>query len=217
MSQKEEKQDKYYILISGYCRIESRDMNIIDGIIMIIFEYHKFAKWSNVYKGSGIKLFDDDTKAECIEEDIHSVRADFAIKKGEIISWELNCFLSFPAYNFLGVVSSAVTDFTINPSDGMKGAYGLDDNQNSIYNGNGTVETSLWKKPMFAKDQIFTIKVIADWRDKQCKLTFYYNGTKLNEDVDDYTMLLPELDDDVVLYPCFTPYDQGSYCIIRYI
>ena len=93
MPQQGHLQDKNYKLISGYCRIESNDMNIIDGIILIIFEYCKVAKWSNVYKGSYIKLLDDDTKAKCVEDAGHSVRADLFVTKGKIISWELECCL----------------------------------------------------------------------------------------------------------------------------
>ena len=40
-----------YKLIYGYCRIESNDMNIVDGIISIIFEYQRHAQWSKRYYG----------------------------------------------------------------------------------------------------------------------------------------------------------------------
>ena len=38
----------------------------------------------------------------------------------------------------------------------------------------------------------------------------------MNETNDDYTILLPELEDKYVWYPCVTPYNKDSYCVIRY-
>ena len=77
---------KKCILIAGYCRIESDDINIVEGIISMIFEYQKLAAWSGQYKGSQINLTDDDTKAIAIGPDEgHSVRADFAIARGDIV------------------------------------------------------------------------------------------------------------------------------------
>ena len=55
------------LTISGYCRTESNDMNVIDGIILIIIEYYKSAKWSRIHKGQGIELSEDDSKATCID------------------------------------------------------------------------------------------------------------------------------------------------------
>ena len=213
-----EERDKNYKLISGYCRIESHDMNIVDGIVLIIFEYHKFAKWSKKYKGENIFLEEDDSKAVC-SDDInrsHSIRADFSIERGTIISWEFEIMIINDPCNFFGVILSNVEDFNNNPFVGMKGAYGLDDGLNTIYFGANRRRCS-WKKPIFPLEQVFRIRVVADWKEKQCKLTFYYNEKKLNDDVDDYTMLLPELDDDIVLYPSVTPYNKGAYCIIRYV
>ena len=54
-------------LISGYCRIQSVNMNIIDGIIRIIYEYNQIATWSKEFKGDSIELSQDDTKATCVE------------------------------------------------------------------------------------------------------------------------------------------------------
>ena len=68
------------LLICGYCRTESNDMHIVDGIILIILQYHKHATWSNEYKGKRIKLSEDDTKAMCVESSGgHSIRANFVL------------------------------------------------------------------------------------------------------------------------------------------
>ena len=218
MAQDSDKIDK---LISGYCRRESNDMNIIDGIISIIFEYFKSAKWSNKYKGKVISLSDDDSKATCLGAESwdfegQSVRADICINKGKINSWELECYVVDRYCNFIGVVSSQVEDFDHNPGDRMRNAYGIDDASISVYDGAGSQTDITWSKPEFPLKKIFIINVIADWTEKQCKLTFFYDGEKLNEDIDGYTMLLPVFDDDVVLYPCVVPYNKGAYYIIRY-
>ena len=211
--------EKNYKLTAGYCRIESGDMNIIDGIISIIFEYQKLATWSNIHKGGMIKLSEDDTKATCVDDDYqsvgHSVRADFCIARGQMVSWELEFKTTNDPCNFFGVVSSKVKDFSICPYRGMKGAYGLDDENDMIYKGYNR-EKSSWDKPEFPTHQTVTLKVIADWTEKQCKLTFFYNEKKMGEMNEDYTMLLPELEDDDVWYPCVTPYNNKAYCIIRY-
>ena len=208
-------------MIAGYCRIESNDMNIIDGIISIIFEYHKCAKWSIEYKGTALELSEDDAKVTCIKEEMdmtgNSVRADFCINRGDIVSWELECKITHYPCNFIGVVTSKITDFSINPSFGMKDAYGIDDAQNNIFNGNGHEEyVGDWGKPRFPVKEIFMIKIIADWTQKQCKLTYFYNEKRLNDRDENCTMKLPELDDDVVLYPCVTPFNQKAHFVIRY-
>ena len=221
--------DKSHKLIAGYCRIESNDMNIIDGIISIIFEYQRFAQWSSKHKGDMVILSEDDTKATCgewmdddidygpdeIEDFAHSVRADFHIERGKVTSWELESQIIADPCNFFGVVSSQVTNFNANPADSMMHAYGLDDSEDEIYFGENYTINSVWSKPEFPLDEIFKIQITADWTQKQCKLTFFYNGTKLNEQIDDYTMLLPELDNQYVWYPCVAPYNEGAYCIIR--
>ena len=193
-------------------------MNIIKGIILIIFEYQKQAKWSNIYKGTKLKLLDDDSKVICIEEDYatpqHSVRANFCIDRGQIVIWQIEFAKIWSPCNFVGVVSSKVTDFNANPCKGMKYAYGIDDDDNRIFNGNETIDVE-WDKPAFPPRQTFTIKVIADWTGIQCKLTFFYDGDRLNK-TSDCTMELPELEDDVVLYPCVTPFNKDAYCIIKY-
>ena len=33
---------------------------------------------------------------------------------------------------------------------------------------------------------------------------------------DQYTILLPELEDQYVWYPCVCPYDEHAYCIINF-
>ena len=209
------------LLIAGYCRIESNDMNIINGIILIIFEYHKCAKWSNENKGMALELSEDDAKVTCIKEDIdttgNSVRADFAINRGDMVSWELECKITHYPCNFMGVVTSKVTNFDINPSFGMEHAYGIDDAQNTTFNGNGHEEyVTNWNKPRFPVNEVFMIKIIADWTQKQCKLTFFYNEKRLNDKDENCTIKLPELDNNVVIYPCVTPYNEGAYFVIRY-
>ena len=188
-------------------------MNIIEGIILIIFEYHKSAKWSKEYKGNAIDLSEDDSKATCTDE-AHSVRAHFCIPRDGILSWELECKIGANGCNFFGVVSSKVTDFDDNPDCSMKDAYGLDDEVCFIYQGANVVGSD-WHKPEFPINEVFLLRFVADWREKQCKLNIFYDGKRLNED-ENYTMLLPELNENFVWYPCVTPYNKGAYCIIRY-
>ena len=218
--------DRKYELISGYCRIESNDMNIIDDIISIIFEYQKHATWSKDHKGDIIELSEDDSKATCIgsretgllpsQYEGNSVRADFGIDRGDIISWELEFYIIGKPCNFFGVVTSEVEDFSQYPYKNMNNAYGLDDGPDYIYTGTAGEKYIDWKKPGFPLSTPFKVKITADWTDKQCKLIFWYNGEKLNKKIEDYSMLLPEFDKDVILYPCATPFNAGSYCIIRY-
>ena len=42
--------DRILSLIYGYCRMESNGMNIIDGIVDIIYEFHQIATWSKEFK-----------------------------------------------------------------------------------------------------------------------------------------------------------------------
>ena len=76
-------------------------------VIAIIFEYHKDARWSSEYKGKGIELFEDESKAMCIHDRKEgcSVRADFYIKRGDIVCWELECMIIASGFNFIGVVT----------------------------------------------------------------------------------------------------------------
>ena len=215
MSRNKKYKDRNAIITAGYCRMESGDMNIIKGIILIIYQYQRLAKWSSVHKGENIKLVEDDSKAVSIA-DGHSVRADFGIHRGEIVSWELEFKILYASYNFVGVVSSLVTDFNTYPSGKMNHAYGVDDSTNSIYKGFGC-EWSDWKKPKLPLRRPFVLGITADWTEKQCKLIYYYEGKKLNEINTEYTMLLPELNDNAVWYPCVTPFNHDAYCIIRYV
>ena len=205
------------LIVRGYCRIKSNDMNIIDGIILIIFEYHRSATWSNTYKGDNIKLFDDDSRALRVDDDgDHSVRADFCIERGKIISWELDCYIVIRHCNFIGVVSSKTLDFNASPKDGMTDAYGIDDGDEELYVGKTEPVLITFNRPEFPLQEVFKIKVVANWIEKQCKLTFYYKDEKINDKNDDYTILLPELDDMIVWYPCVTPFNKDAYFIIRY-
>ena len=226
-NKKQDTEDGEFSLISGYCRIESNYMNIIDEIISIILKYHKSAKWSNIHKGKYIILAEDDAKAICddgVEDDFtaigygNSIRADFCIKRGQSISWEFECKIIHSVGNFFGVIRCGARykhNFSECPASGLYHAYGLDDEKNRIYEG-GDRTTSYWMKPQFPLKEIFIIKVIADWTEKECKLTFYYNGAKLNER-EDYTMKLPALDDNAEFYPCVTPFNKGAYCTIHYV
>ena len=214
--------EKLVLLIHGYCRIESNDMNIIDEILSIIFEYHKYAQWSFKFKGKGIELNEDGTIAKCtdITKEGHSVRADFPILRGEIISWELDCMIKAGSCNFFGVISSKWND--INDFDGcpynskIKGV-GVDDSKNTGYNLKRGFHRLDWPKPMFLRNIIITLKFIANWTEKQCKITIFYNGKKLNPTQQDYTILLPEIDNKYVWYPCVTPYNINAHCTIRYV
>lgn len=98
----------------------------------------------------------------------------------------------------------------------MCDANGIDDGTDSIYNGNGKREDSTWSKPGFPDEQVFILKIMTDWSDKQCKLSIWYNGSKLNPDIEDYTMLLPELDEEYIWYPCVTPFNDEAWCRMRY-
>lgn len=211
------KGEKKLKLIAGYCRLESNDMNIVEGIISIIFEYHKSAKWSKQFKGSNIALSEDDSKAMCFKGSGHSVRADFHIQRGQVISWEFVAKIIYSNCNFFGVVSSEVTNFETCPDRHIAKAYGIDDSANTGY----TLDTHGlndldWTKPKLPIKKEFVLKMIADWKGEQCKLTIFYEGNKLNETNNDCTILLPQLDDKYVWYPCVTPYNQDAYCIIRY-
>ena len=195
-------------------------MNIVDEIIAIIFEYQQIAKWSKTHKGESIKLSEDGSKAVCVgPSEAHSVRADFPIERGQITSWELECYQTNSSCYFYGVVSSKEREdnFGVCPAgDGIESAFGVDDYFNGIYLGGGYTN-SKWDKPRFQVGKVFTLKMTADWKDrKQCKLTVFYQGKKLNDTNDEYTFLLPMLDDDFVWYPCITPYNKNAYCIIRY-
>lgn len=211
------KQNEKYLLIARYWRTESSDMHIIDDILAIIYAYHTFAGWSNQYKGTGIELSIDNGyfKAENTIDYGHSVRGECAIQRGVITCWELECRKStFPdiygpddGIHFYGVVSSKIQDFNTCPEHGMKGCYGTKSSDEVIW----------WTKPCFPKFEVFKIKMIADWTEKRCKLSIYYQGKKFNEFNQDYTMLLPKLDDNHVWYPCVSPNGIGSYCIIRYL
>ena len=54
--------ERQCMLISGYCRLESGDMHMIDGILPIIFKYQRTAKWSNEFKRDEIELSGDNTQ-----------------------------------------------------------------------------------------------------------------------------------------------------------
>ena len=60
------------------------------------------------------------------------------------------------------------------------------------------------------------LRIVADWRKNQCKLSIFYQGKKMNDTNDEYTLLLPVLDDKYTWYPCVTPHNIHSYCAIRY-
>ena len=213
--------NKMLELITGYCRIESDDMNIIQGIIKIIFEYHRLATWSRQFKGDAIELSDDDTKATNHNVGRYdSVRANFGIQRGETTSWELEVYQNGCNAHFYGVVSSKRKDFDLCPYEGeFEDAYGIDDWQYGIYQAGERYFVNWNKfKPQMPVREIYKLKMIADWTDnEQCKLSIFYKDKKMNEDNDEYTLLLPRLDKEYVWYPCVSPYSSPAYCIIRYI
>ena len=176
--------DRLLKLIHGYCRLGSGNMNIIDGIIGIILEFHQIAKWSNSdeHKGSGIELKEDDSKAVCVDESNESsVRAAFSIERGEIISWELECYQPRDNCYFYGVIPSKQGyDFNECPAyNNLKDCYGIDDYQDIIYLGKGgTNSLGHFAKPGLPVDKVFVLRMTADWTDKQCKLSIFYQGKK---------------------------------------
>lgn len=220
-----EQRNKEMKLVIGYCRIHSEDMNIVDGIIDIIFEYQQPAKWSSIYKGNMIKLEDDESKAVslgCDEGDsleFNSVRSDHPIERGQIVSWEFECKITGENCNFYGVVSSKVMakDFKRCPAGSMANAYGVDDSKNYIYaTGESSHQVSKWLKPAFPLKKVFQLQFVADWTEERCKLSIFYQGKRLNDENEKCTILIPKLDDNEVLYPCTTPCNPDAYCIIRY-
>ena len=119
----------------------------------------------------------------------------------------MECYRSnFNCY-FYGVVSSKQTDFNGSPyHGGINDAFGIDDMKNGIYLGKRKVSTHhddavkvKWNKPKLFQNVVFTLKMTADWKHKQCKLSIFYKEKKLNKTNDEYTLLLPELDDDYVV------------------
>ena len=220
-----EASERLLLLINGYCRNEANDMIIVDGIIRIIFEYHKLvATWSKRFKGQAIELSEDDTKATYNGGEGYSVRAEFGINRGEVVSWEFKSYQTEMHCYFYGVVSSKelVQDFGGYPAAGyFESAWGVDDGPNAIYLGqaadskNGNHVEIPWNKPIFPRRKVFTLRVVADWKEEQCKLSFFYRGEKLNDTNDEYTFLLPVLDDEYVWYPCVSLINNGAYCIIH--
>ena len=162
---------KQLSLIHGYCRRQSNNMNIVDGIIYIIYEYQRLARWSKIHKGDKIKVSEEDTRAECIEDHGHSVTADFCIDRGQIVSWEFECYqFSYWSY-FYGVISSKQTDFNMCPDEELQDAYGVDDDYNMIYLGDVAVDIEeqatlkgKWIKPEFPIKKIYKLQMTADWR-----------------------------------------------------
>ena len=74
----------------------------------------------------------------------------------------------------------------------------------------------VWEKPVLPQEVIFKLKLIADWKKPRCKLTYFYEGKKLNDKNDECTLLLPDLNYGDVWYPCVSPMNKDAYCIIRY-
>ena len=159
-------------LVQGYTRTESNNLNIIEGINHVIFDYSYIAKrWSSESKGRYIQLSDDDTKAGITGR--ASIRADFGITRGEITCWEFEIYQKNRNHNFYGVISSQQTDFNACPydRDNFRYAYGIDDRENRIYLNGKETRLNSWTKPALPYKTLFTLQMVADWRDcKQCKL-----------------------------------------------
>eukprot|EP01083_Nonionella_stella_P271489 919944_1 len=166
----------------------------------------KDATFSNIYKGSTITLSENDTKAT--GGGGHVVRATDPIQRGQVTSWEFGMFVE-GGCNCAGVISSQWTDFSGNVGS-VQMLYGVDDSTNYGYEGTGGVKLK-WEKPKFPNNELYVIKITADWTKRPCKLVFYYNGQTLNG-----TIELPILDQKYDWYPCACPYDTGKYCTIKY-
>ena len=78
------------------------------------------------------------------------------------------------------------------------------------------VDNGGWDKPAFPSRDMFKLKLICNWTEMQATLSIYYQGNKLNETNDEYTILLPEIEDKYVWYPCVSLINKDAYCIIRY-
>ena len=89
----------------------------------------------------------------------YSVRADFGINKGDIVSWELDVYITHNTCNFMGVATSQIMNYNSRPSKGMKHAYGIEDGRYTVYNGNGKEERIAFKKPEFPTKQVFNVKM----------------------------------------------------------
>ena len=123
----------------------------------------------------------------------------------------MDCYQTDTYSHFYVVVSSKQEDFNAcRDYDEFENAFGVDDPENWIYLGNEHDVVNM------ETDKVYTLRITANWKDKQCKLIFYYQGKKLNETNHEYTILLPDLDDQYVWYPCVTPHNKDAYCIIHY-
>ena len=71
-----------------------------------------------------------------------------------------------------------------------------------------------------ARFETFKVRFSADWTDKECKLSIWYNDNLLGNISDDdgtnYTFLLPQLSEQHHWYPCATPYNKGAWVKIKY-
>ena len=75
-------------------------------------------------------------------------------------------------------------DFNNCPDQGgLKCCYGIDDDKDYIYLGNKSVKSTYthWSKPALTKQKIFKLRMSADWRNKRCKLSIFYNDKKMND------------------------------------
>eukprot|EP01084_Bolivina_argentea_P073084 132658_1 len=88
------------------------------------------AKWSSQCKGSGIDLSENDTKALMARGHDHSVRAQYPIKKGMIVTIRFTAFLRHRSNDLFGVVASNCNgDYNVQvwntSSELYKHSYGL--------------------------------------------------------------------------------------------
>ena len=202
------------LLITGYVRLMS-EMSVPYEIVQICMAYFLFKPiWSSIYKGIKMWITEEGTKAIATTSGV-AVRTEFGINRGEKVSLELVCMIMATSFNFIGVVSSIETEFNTEPQYGLPEAYGVDDclNKGYIKKGKGWTKLS-WDKPQFIQNKEFKIRMVIDWTDgNQCKLTIFYDGKQLNES-QDYTMLLPEIEDDYIWHPCFSAANGDAYCKI---
>ena len=139
-------------------------------------------------------------------------------------SW--NCYQDWRNFYFYGVISSEQNEFDGDrtPDRGtITGCYGIDDHRNQIYLGGRCVWSHStreidenWTKPLLPNNEVFLLNMTADWSETRCKLSIFYQGKKLNESNDQYTILLPKLDQEFVWYPCVALAHENSHCTIQY-
>ena len=94
----QEADEQLWKLIQGYCREQSEDMNVIQDIIAIIYEYHRkryeILKFEADYKAPNVKLCDDNTLAQTTTNNSYWILAGGDPVTQGIAVWRIKvCFL----------------------------------------------------------------------------------------------------------------------------